>query len=204
MNKNFSSAKTTNFFGIVSPCSTCANQLSYPDQINNYPACPRRVAAVAQNELEDAGFATDQLNLLTLTGLEDSSSGTSQTGLVNPVYSDSNNTVLVWIATISDNGPTYDSNGNMLNPDLLNPGFNTKYISCRSNPVTPSDNEATYRSKGAWSEGDQLNIHIAGAQQNLDSQGFTPILCDGFAEKVNFTYSAPRTPLERDYSVSGT
>jgi hypothetical protein len=196
---------TKNLFGIVSPCSSCNNQRAVPDLQNNLPRCPRRAAMAYQAELQAAGLTTIQVAPLTLTGNEDNSSSTS-TALQNPVYSSALNSVLVWVATIPDNGVIIDANGNVLSPGLLGSGFDTKYINCRELPITPKDNEASYRSKGAWSEGDQLHITITGDQQTIaDSANTTlPIALDGFADKVNFSYSAPRVPVNRDYSVAGS
>lgn len=194
----------SSYFGIVSPCSTCANKRLSPDPNTGLSGCPRRAAQNLQSQLQSAGLTTIQVDPLALTGNEDTSDSSS-TSLVNPVYSSQLNSVLVWVATLSDNSPTYDSSGNVINPDLLDPSFDTKYIRCREKPVSPADNEAVYRSKGAWAEGDQLHINIVNSQQIIpqDTKG-TPVLLNGFANKVNFSYSAPRTSQDRDYSVSGT
>jgi hypothetical protein len=201
---NVNNTPASNYFAIVSPCSSCNNQRSVPDTVNKLPACPRRAAIAYQQELQNAGLSSVQADPLALTGNEDVTS-TSSTGLVNPVYSSALNTVLVWIAAVSDNIPTTDSQGNVLNPALLSPGFDTNYINCRSNPVTPSDNESVYRSKGAWAEGDQLTVQLTGTQQTIPTDsGPVSILLEGFANKVNFAYSSPRVPLARDYSVGGS
>jgi hypothetical protein len=204
MNKSIQSSSNSSYFAVVSPCSTCNNQRSEPDMILGLPACPRREAQAFQSQLQIAGLSSAQVDPLVLTGNENNPTA-APNALVNPVYSDTLNTVLVWIATIPDNPARYDDNGNVVNPMLLDPSFDSNYISCRKYPVTTSDTEAAYRTKGAWSEGDQLKVTEVGTQQTfIGDNGPTPVLLGGFAEKVNFSYSAPRTPLDRDYSVAGT
>lgn len=193
------------YLGIISPCSTCKNQRSAPDPIAGLPSCPRRMA---KQELVSAPNIIDnfgRLALSTLTGNEDTQSNSTQ--LVNPVYSDSNNTALVWVALLKDNIAIYDNDGNLKNPDILDSGFDTNYICCHSDPVVPTVQEAQYRASGAWSESDLVQITLTGyQQQKLDSTGsgtYDILNVNGFATKVNFPMSNPRSKVERDHSVPG-
>ena len=203
MNNN--SVVQINQFGIVSPCSTCSNKRAVPDTVNGLPACPRLEAQAAKSEYTAIGLSTIQFDPLALTGNEDADPPTNSTSLVNPVYSTALNSILVWVATVKDNATIYDSDGNLVNPDLLDPDFDTNYIRCKEKPITPADHESVYRQKGAWNENDQLNITFSGTQQTIPgTDSSTLVLLNGFANKVNFAYSSPRIPADRDYGVSGT
>ena len=192
MNKSIQSPKLSNYLGIVSPCSTCLNQRSFSDPLTGLPACPRRASQALQSELNNVGLTTIQVEPLSLTGNEDIPNSTS-TSFLNPVYSETYNSVLVWVATIADN------------PNLLESDFNTNTIFCRGKPIIPADHESVYRSKGAWAEGDHLHIQITENQQVLQNNNdVSPILIEGIANKINLSYAAPRVPQDRDYSISGT
>lgn len=191
-------------FAIVSPCSTCNNQLSSPDPTLNLPACPRRRVAALQQSLDSSNLDSSQLDPLVLTGSED----TGGVGLINPVYSDAIHSVLVWYATLNENMGQWDASGNVISPNILDPSFDTKYIRCNQYPTTPSDPESTYYAKGAWQENDQIHVVETSFQQedpaSTDIAGSSPVLINSFATKVQFAYNRPRTPVGKDFSVSGT
>jgi hypothetical protein len=186
---------------VVSPCSSCKNQLTVSS--DNKPACPRRVLAQNLAIMESNGTDTTPLQHMALYGTE----GTSNEGdgsYRNPVYSDDLHAILVWAAFLEDNGGVYDSQGNLVCPSLLNPSFDTSYIQCRSIPVTLRENEATYFQNGALAENDQLEVTISARQQMTTDGSEQSILIDGFCKKVNFIFYHPRTPLNKDLCPAGT
>ena len=166
------------------------------------PACPRRVAQQNIQYMQSAGIDTTGVQHLALYGTE----GTAQAGngsYLNPVYSDNLHAILIWIALLEDNGGVLDSQGNQLCPNLLDPSFNTSYIQCHSLPVTTRDNEAVYFQKGAFAPNDQLEVTISARQQMTTDGSAMPVLIDGFAQKVNFIFNHPRTPLSKDLCPAG-
>jgi hypothetical protein len=186
---------------IVSPCSSCQNQLTVSH--DGMPACPRRVAQQNIQYMQSVGIDTTGVQHLALYGTE----GAAQAGngsYLNPVYSDNLHAILIWIALLEDNGGVLDSQGNELCPNLLDPNFNTSYIQCRSLPVTTRDNEAVYFQKGAFAPKDQLEVTISARQQMTTDGSALPVLIDGFAQKVNFIFNHPRTPLSKDLCPAGT
>lgn len=196
------SGTTPIHLAIVSPCSACKNQLTEPK--DGKPACPRRMLEAQKQAIEEQGGSTEHLNHLLLSGTE----GTENEGdgsLRNPVYF--NDSIFLWVATLSDNSGVRDAEGNLLAPHLLDPAFlqsKTEYIQCRPLPVVPRDHEAAYFQKGAFMEGDQLEVSFtAGQQLEQVSSGTEPVLIDGFAQKVNFLFYHPRTPVEKDLVPAG-
>jgi len=186
---------------IVSPCSSCQNQLTVSH--GGMPACPRRVAQQNIQYMQSAGIDTTGVQHLALYGTE----GAAQAGngsYLNPVYSDNLHAILIWIALLEDNGGVLDSQGNKLCPNLLDPSFNTSYIQCHSLPVTTRDNEAVYFQKGAFAANDQLEVTLSARQQMTTDGSALPVLIDGFAQKVNFIFNHPRTPLNKDLCPAGT
>ena len=70
---------------IVSPCSSCQNQLTVSH--DGMPACPRRVAQQNIQYMQSTGIDTTGVQHLALYGTE----GAAQAGngsYLNPVYSD--------------------------------------------------------------------------------------------------------------------
>lgn len=189
------------YLALVSPCSTCKNQLAAPQP--GLPACPRRAIEAKMKQASDAGGDTAAISHLALYGTE----GTDQAGdgsYRNPVYGDTEHAILVWVAALMDNGGTLDSQGNVVNPNLLDPGFDTKYMHCRPLPVIPSDSEAQYFAQGAFMEGDHIEVRQS-AQQQLDVSGSNQaVLIDGFAQKVNFVFFHPRQPVTKDLCPAGS
>ena len=164
--------------GVVSPCSACANQLAYSD--GDLPACPRRNWAAVAGVL-DANGGDPPAAILTRTGSLDDSSGQ----LVNPVHSQQDGAVLVWVATLDDNQGMTDHTGAELTPDILDPGFDTEYIVCRSLPFVPDAGQAAYNQAGVFKEMNRLLVHtIPNFQLMLDG---SPVQVSGFVRKVDFS-----------------
>lgn len=193
------------FQGIVSPCSVCKNQrIAQTD--DGRPGCPRRAAASLKQELDSQGTDSSSLDLVVLTGVN-SQSDTGSSPLSNPVYDTASNSILIWVATVKDNPPKVDPvSGSMVSPGLIDPSFSTDYIVCRPFPVAPRDSEAQYFQKGAFMQGDQLEILLVPQQQittsaDGDSQA---INVSGTAHKVNFHSLFPRIPVDQDLCVPGT
>jgi hypothetical protein len=78
--------------------------------------------------------------------------------LRNPVYSDDGHHILVWIAKLADNKGVYSRDGQAISPHILSPDFDTDYIQCTQLPYTVRDTEASYFLKGAYREGDNLEV----------------------------------------------
>jgi hypothetical protein len=179
---------------LVSPCSTCKNQLTAAGP-NGQPTCPRRV-------LQAGGATTTATDHLVLYGTE----GTANEGdgsYRNPVYWTDGHAILVWIALLGDNGGVYDGAGNPVTPGILDPGFDTSHIQCRPLPIVPRDSEAAYFQHGALAENDQLEVSLTSSQQQAMDTG-APVLIDGFGKKVSFVFNHPRTPVNKDLCPAGT
>jgi hypothetical protein len=196
-------ATPQNHLAVVSPCSSCKNQLA--ENSAGKPACPRRLIAQRKKDMESQGTDTTALQHLVETGTSDES-------LANPVYLDGENagSILVWIATIKDNSGVRDKDGTILSPHILHPDFDTTFIQCRPLPIVPRDHEAAFFQKGAWAEGDTLDASIISNQQlstipDISStDDFMPVLIDGFGSKVNFAFRFPRKHVNKDLAPSGT
>ena len=193
----------------VSPCSRCTNQLSEPK--DGHPSCPRRQMQVRKADLVAKGASTQHLDHLVLTGREAALQNVKNiltpgnNDLRNPVYWNEGGAILIWIATLADNGGIPGANGTLVTPNLLDPTFDRSYIQCHPVPVVPAVPEATYFSNGAFNEGDQLEVRFSANQQvNLQSETHDSVLIDGFAQKVNFAFFVPRAALKKDTVPSGT
>jgi hypothetical protein len=213
MDNSFTETGTA--FAIVSPCSTCKNQLSELGS-DGKPYCPRRKwqADLETYKSQNNGNSDPRIEPLAAFGTE----GTPQEGdrsLRNPVYSDNGKSTLVWIATLRDNSGVRDGDNNIIAPSILDPSFITNYtefIQCRSTPYIPSQHEAAYRTSGGLKEGDTVIAMTAQNQQNYsstnvegdDSSSYQQVLIEGVVTKINLVYSTPRSPVGVDYNVQGT
>lgn len=193
---------------VVSPCSTCKNQLA--EQVDGKPFCPRRKAQADLEAFQTANQGNSDPRLLPLAAF--GTEGTPNEGdhsLRNPVYLDTNNTTVVWIATLRDNSGVPGDDGSMLAPSILDPSFMdnyTEYIQCRPRPFLPAEHEAHYRQVGGLKEGDYIEARKFDGQQTGDSPddvGYQTILVDGVVSKVSLAYRAPRTAVELDHNVQG-
>ena len=165
--------------GLVSPCSACANQQAYSD--GDLAACPRRNWAAIASALQ-ANSGNPPPAILTRTGSDDDSSGQ----LVNPVHSQQDGAVLVWVATLDDNqGITDPDTGEELTPDLLDPGFDTQYIVCQPLPFVPDAAQAAYNQSGVFKEMDRLLVHTIPSFQVMLDGSDVPV--PGFVRKVDFS-----------------
>jgi hypothetical protein len=188
------------YYGIVSPCSCCQNQRS--DVKPGLAPCPRRVIQQQRDELKAAGADTSQIEHLCVSGTSDPSQ------LKNPVYWDDGNSIMVWVALLSDNAGAYDKDGNQLTPQLLSQAFDNTYINCHYLPCVPRETEAAYRANGAYMEGDEVEVILALPQQQAptpDAAGnYGTAKIDGFVRKVNFLTSQSRIKLPKDLGITGT
>ena len=163
------------------------------------PAHERQVAQQNIQYMQSAGIETTGVQHLALYGTE----GAAQAG--NGTITPSATAFgVVWMPFLEDNGGVLDGQGNQLCPNLLDPSFNTSYIQCHSLPVTTRDNEAVYFQKGAFAANDQLEVTLSARQQMTTDGSALPVLIDGFAQKVNFILTSPRTPLNKDLCPAGT
>jgi hypothetical protein len=183
---------------VVSPCSQCVNQRA--ESKDGKPACPRRAWKKYIGDLVANGGEVDPgLNLVQITG-------TSGDALTNPVYSDDQHVILVWAAHLQDNMGEFDSAGNLLTPQILDPGFNTDYIRCNPKPYVIRDTEANYFLRGAYREFDTLET-VSMQNQHLvpGNEGqFVPLPVEGHAQRVDLAYRFGRRRLEMDLTPRGT
>lgn len=198
-------------FAFVSPCSTCQNQLSAPG--DGKPYCPRRKwqADQAAYELNNQGNPDPRMIPLALYGTE----GTPREGnqsLQNPVYT--NDSSLVWIATLRDNSGLRDTKDNVITPSILDPTFfenHTEYIQCRLLPYIPAQHEAAYRTGGALKEKDTVLAITTQNQQNYsstvvdgaDPNSYQQVLIEGVVSKVNLVFNTPRASIDVDFTING-
>lgn len=131
-----------------------------------------------------------------------SASGTDQDDkLANPVYLEKEATVVVWVAPLEDNRG-YFRQGQRINPDILNPGFDTKYISCALYPYSLKESESGLYQSGVYKEGDQLELASFEINQ-LDIAG-TTLPLGGFAKKVTLVSKHAFALPDEDLLVPGT
>jgi hypothetical protein len=191
---------------IISPCSSFKNQLS--EAKNGRPPCPRRQIQQQKTELDTAGVPTQHLEHLTLTGREADSANPPASGdndLRNPVYWNEGNAVLVWVATLADNGGVRGADDTWVSSHLLDPTFDTAYIQCHPLPVVPAIAEAAYFTLGAFLEGQQVEVRFSANQQiDLSADSAGTVLVDGFAQRVNFAFLVPRKGVGKDLVPAGT
>lgn len=197
-------------FAVVSPCSSCKNQLSEMSA-EGKPFCPRRKWQADLAAMKSRNEKVDPVLIpLTAYGTE----GTNNEGdksLRNPAYLDDGKITLVWIATLRDNSGLRDKADNQVTPSILDPAFNTEYIHCRKYPYIPAQHEAEYRQNGALKEGDRVAaITIQNQQFTTDStvidgdpSSFRPVPVEGIVNKVSLVYEVPRAPLEVDHIIQG-
>lgn len=207
-------AHARTFQAIVSPCSECQNYRATPGE--GQTLCPRRLWQERVKEAEDAPFS-----YLALTGWEDQaaspspdtparqdadSGSRSEDTIRNPVFSATEQTVLVWIATLDDNQGVYAKDGTPLTPDLLYPGFDTRYIRCRVLPVSPVESQDQFYQQGRLKEWDQLLVLEFRNHQNDGGNPVAPSASyiGGAAWRMNFHRSFPLQAPQRDLLVSGT
>lgn len=194
---------------IVSPCSTCKNQLA--EQEDGKPYCPRRKIQADQIAYQNDNQGNPDPRLIPLAAY--GTEGTPNEGdgsLRNPVYLDSNNTTLVWIAALRDNSGVLNPDGTILIPSIQDPTFltdHTDYIQCRPRPFLPAEHEAHYRQVGGLKEGDAIEARMFDNQQTYadpdTDTGYQTVLVDGTVNKISFIFGAPRTAIELDYNIQG-
>lgn len=185
--------------GIVSPCSTCKNQLAVSDPNKQTPMCPRRywidLAKSAQAQTSDNPIPTPPL-YLTRSGTDD-----PQT-LSNPVYSQQDSSVLIWVALVENNQGVQDESGNELTPDLLDPGFDTTYINCSLLPYIPCESQAQMYQSGAYKESQRLFVTpIENYQVPFGSDQTVQV--SGFVRRVNFALNFSFLTPEDDTLTDG-
>jgi hypothetical protein len=191
--------------GIVSPCSTCSNKRYISDPNSRMNVCPRLVA-IARYQQETSGSVDDQATAsgyeqLVLTGTDDSPSLTAS--LKNPVYDSEGKSILVWVALLKDNPATIDqSTGQVLNPPITDPGFDTNYITCKALPFTPHSDEHGYFLKGALKEGEPVVTHEGQGQYTLD--GLQVLHVAGTVDRASNLGSIARNPILDNNAPEGT
>jgi len=186
---------------IVSPCSTCKNQ-NVAAGTDGKPQCPRRYwQSLNKNVPPDLSLATgpvpdtgaESYPLLALTGNERDGDTTS-TSLVNPVYWNDGNSILVWVAKLKDNSPIVN-NGQVVNNDILSDSFDTSYINCCEYPYVPVGNENEYFQRGALKESDQIVVTDIPCEQ-LFGDTFQGTPFGGTLQRANFFFNVPRVPTD--------
>ena len=188
-------------FAILSPCSTCANQRSVPDPNGRQNICPRRgwqnTYAVQQVSSDpDDVSSLPNIRHLALTGIQAQDEANNfQGGLVNPVYDNSGNSIVVWVAKVEDNDVLTDpATGLTVNPSILSgPGsFNTDYIVCSSYPYGPEMNEANLFQSGGLREWETVSVTDNIVQPSLD--GLTTESYKGTVKRAILLKQTPRKP----------
>jgi hypothetical protein len=173
--------------GIVSPCSACKNQRASNDGAK--PFCPRRYWT-------DFAAQGGEANRYLLH------SGTDSTDkIANPVYIESENCVLLWVATLENNQPRVDTEGKQVVGSLLDPDYDTDWMHCELYPYVCEDQASLYQN-GAYKEGSQLLLFSFPTYQ-VSPMGERQVFA-GVARKINFPqYFSFQTPDE-DLIASGT
>lgn len=198
--------KRVTSLGVVSPCSTCANQRSVSDSNGNMNICPRR-SWQSQYVTEIAGDTNAQaraasIKQLALTGTTTDPSLT--TPLQNPVLDTDGATVLVWTALFAPNRAKLDVNGNLINPNLSDgqSGYDTNYIICEQYPYTPNVDEHGYYLNGALKEWEPIQV-TQGVDQ-YEPDGVTLKHIAGTVNRASFGGTIVRNPVLFDNAPSGT
>lgn len=183
-------SNTKGSLAIVSPCSSCKNQAAeWSEGTPNY--CPRRYwqnHVKAMQEQYPNQVRGDEF--LTLTGTQDDS-------LSNPVYWDSGNSTVVWIAYLSDNQAIIEADGKVTNPDItagIDGGFDTSKIQCNLHPCIQATSEADQRMIGRLEEWQPVQIESFPSPQ-LDPETGDVLPLAGSARRTSLLYKTPRIPL---------
>lgn len=174
---------------IISPCSTCKNQLTEydPNDLRKLP-CPRRVLKQRYdaNQAAKAG-PTDPGYIppyLVASGTDDPNK------LANPVIDSPQ--ALVWIALVDDNQGIQDAKGNVICKSILDNGFDTTYIRCQPVPYIPRTTISKWSAEGYWKEGRQVwaSDHRHAALPDSVDQASTqnPIAIAGSVEPGDFAF----------------
>jgi hypothetical protein len=201
-------------YGVVSPCSTCKNQRDI--ETDGKPACPRRFLLRFAKERADSKHPlSGSYAPALLTGTE----GTDKEGtdsLLNPVYSDDQGHILVWVAHLQDNMGVYDRDGKQIVGPLWAPkeqeidqAYDTDHIHCNALPYVVRETESVYFQSGAYREWDAVEAtKVLSFQLDAglgdDSSNAEAVKVDGFARKVNLAFGFPRLPVEQDLHPRGT
>lgn len=192
--------------GVVSPCSTCANQRSVSDSNGNMNICPRR-SWQSQYVTEIAGDTNAQaraaaIKQLALTGTAEDPSLT--TPLQNPVLDTDGATVLVWTALFAPNRAKLDVNGNLVNPNISDgeSGYDTNYIVCEQYPYTPNVDEHGYYLNGALKEWEP--VQVTQRVDQYEPGGITLKHIAGTVNRASFGGTIVRNPVLSDNAPSGT
>ncbi len=191
-------AVSQQFMAIVSPCSQCQNFQSDPTK--GFPMCPRRYWMEQAEQAAEIEGLPKPPAYLTETGTD------SDDQLANPVHSGSNQITSVWVAAVEDNRRILNGDGTVATGSLLDPGFDTRYIRCRLTPAVPAMHQAGYWASGAMKELDQLVVTALNSFQEtfeLGQASGSPVLIQGFAQKVNFAFSFTQTTPSMDRLANG-
>jgi hypothetical protein len=192
------------YLGIVSPCSTCKNQRAFPDPTPNglKNFCPRRHAQAALTAAMDSGDDTSSLVQIALTGNEDTSNPGSN-ALANPVNSKGSNSIYVWTALLQDNEAVVDpKTGQVINPSILDPAFNTDYIQCQLLPYVPNCSESDYFHQGRLEEGQ--HIKVTQIKQQVDLENGERVETAGVVERTGLAFGYTRQSVIKHTSPEGT
>lgn len=188
--------------GIASPCSSCKNHLlDLQDGDVTHTPCPRR-SWIRQHNAQTTNSTQDNIYItpyLYESGTDDPNK------LSNPVYSEANSTMLVWVALAQNNGDLYDSNGNIVRHSIVGSGFNidtdSEYLHCEQRPYVPHNTQADLYSKGVIHEQDQLYVDTVYSRE-LDPVGNQQVL-GGTIQKATHPFFFSLKPALRDNIPAG-
>ena len=189
---------------LVSPCSTCKNQLVV--STNNFPACPRQYWAqqLKDSQGTDPDVKYPEMPAEYLTRKGRGSEDADADSLENPVSWETGQLRLIWVAALEENRALLKGDGSLLNPDILDEGFDTRYIQCRTLPYISGCREGEYYA------GNQLvEKNFALATQvsipQYDSTNPTALVqIAGFVTKVTPLQKLIVTPGKKSVNPKGT
>ena len=189
---------------LVSPCSTCSNQLSAP--ANGLPACPRQYW---MQRLKDSQGTDSDVNVpatppeyLTRKGL--GSEDADADSLENPVSWETGGLRLIWVAALEENQALFKSDGSLLNPNILDEGFDTQYIQCRTLPYISGCREGDYYAGNQLVEKNfALATQVCIPQYDADDPTAL-VQISGFVTKVTPLQKLIITPGKKSVNQKGT
>jgi len=182
-----------NTVAVVSPCTSCKNhRLTYTDE--GYWPCPRKVWAERARTETIENTVPDYL--IEAGSTDDSGS------LVNPVYAEDFNLILIWTADVAENCGLYvHGTDQVITPSILDPDFDSTYIKCSPLPSLPMETEASYYQNGAYKEGETvINFGIQPFQVPASDR---PLLLAGFVKRLDVAFFTSYKTQDEDVIISG-
>jgi hypothetical protein len=183
---------------LVSPCSDCKNQRSEPNE--QFPACPRQYwdRRLKESQADDSGVEAPP-DYLTRKGREDDAESYE-----NPVSWEEGQVRLIWVAALEENRAILKPDSSVLNPDILNAGFDSQYITCRHLPYISNCREGEYYAGNQLREKNFVLATQVTIPQYDEADPTRLVQLAGFVQKVTPLQKFVVTPGKKSVNPKGT